>query len=121
MFFHQHLGLERGTLVVCALVRNAQFYGLDAFISCRWIEVQAIAASMQVGATALALVGNLNLIRDLHLRSAVIAARDQMKARFDAPTRSSLPWRRFWPLLAVFILVTALTILSGHLSPQRKR
>jgi hypothetical protein len=72
---------------------------------------------MQVRAAIPALVRDLDSVGDLDLRGAIVAARDQVEARFDAPSGPLHPWRRFRFSLAVILLVTALTVLSIHVSP----
>jgi len=119
LFFDQHLGFEEEAHIVGALVRHAHFNGLDALVACRRVEVKAVAAGMQIRATVPAFVGNLDLLLELDLSRAVVAARDKVETGFYPSSCALRAWRRLGFLLAVTVVhVTALTILSAHGSPQ---
>jgi hypothetical protein len=76
---------------------------------------------MQIRPAVLAGVRNLDLIRDLDFRRAIVAACNQMEARFDARSGSFGTRRGLRPFFAVVIMhVAALTILSAHFSPQKQ-
>ena len=117
--FDQHFGFEKGAEIVGALVDHAHLYGLDALIARRGIKIQTIAASVQVGAAIFAGLSKLDLIRNLDLPSTVVAAGDQVKTRLDAASGSFGARRRLGFFLPVFILISVLTILSGHFLPQQ--
>ena len=119
--FDQHFGFEKGADIVGALVDHAHFHGLNALIARRGIKVQTIAASMKIGAAILAGLSKLDLIRNLDLPSAVVAAGDQVKTRLDAASGPFGARRRLRFPLPVFILIAVLTILSGHFLPQQYR
>jgi hypothetical protein len=114
LLFDQNLGLEERAEIIGTLVGHPHFNRFDALIARRRVEVQAIAAGVKIGPTVFALVGCLNLIHYLDLGRAVVAPRDQVKARFHASTRTLWPWRRLGLPLTVTVLVAGLTILSIH-------
>lgn len=116
-FLDQDFGLKQRAKIVGALVRNPDLDGPDAFVSCRRIEVQAIAAGMKIGSAVSAPVRNLNLVGNLNFRCTVVAPGNQMKPRLHARARIPRPRRRLRPAFAVFILISVLTILSAHFSP----
>ena len=119
LLLYQNLGGKKRTHIVGALAGDANFDGLRALESGRRIKAQAVATRMQVGSTVLAFVRNLNLFHHLNFRSAVVAARDQVKFRFDSGSGAPGTRRRLGPLFAIALLahVAALTILSGHFPP----
>jgi len=118
LLFNQDLGLEEWAEIVRAFVGHANLDRLPALIARRGIKVEAVAAGVEIRSTVLALVGSLDLIRDLNLRGAVVASCDQMETRLDAATRAPGARRRFGFPFAVTILIAGLTIFSIHCSPS---
>ncbi len=117
LFLDQDFGLKKGADIVGALVGHTHFHGLSTFIACRRIKIQAVSAGMQVRAAVPAALGDLDLIRNLNFRRAIVAARDQVKSGLNAPSRSLGSRRRFGLSIAIVILIAGLTVLSAHFPP----
>ena len=101
LLLDQDFRLIKRADIVGAFVGYTNFHRLSAFVARSRIEVQAVAAGVKIRSAVLALVGGLDLVQDLDLRRAVVAARDQMEARFDAACRALGPRRRLGLPLAI--------------------
>jgi hypothetical protein len=119
LFLNKDFRLEKGAEVIGAFAGDTHFDRLPALIARRRIEIQAIAACMQVSAAVFAAIRNLDLLGNLNFRGAVVASRNQMKSCFDTSSRPLLARRRLRPFLAIIILIPGLTILSAHFPPKK--
>ena len=122
LFLHKDLGLEQGAEVIDAFVGDAHLHRFDAFIARGRIEIQAVAAGMQIRPAILALIRDTDAFHHLNLGCAIVAAGNQVKFRFYPSSRSFGPRRRFWlsfPVGSVGIHVAGLTVFSGHFHPQK--
>jgi hypothetical protein len=122
LFFDEDFRLEDRTDVVGALVGHTNLDRLRALVSSGGIEIQAIAAGVEIGATVSAFVCNLDLVLDLNFSRTVVAARDQMKSCLHAASRPLRTRGRFGFAFAlafvILILIAGGTILSAHFLPQ---
>jgi hypothetical protein len=114
LFLNQHLGLEKSTEIVGALIRNAYLDRLDALIARRRVKVQAVSTGMEISAAVLTLVSYVDFAVYLDFRRAIITAGNQMKTRLHASRGAAGPRRRFGFFLTLLIHVAALAIFSTH-------
>ena len=114
---YQYFRFEKGTQIVHTLVWHSDLCRFGAFIASRRIEVEAVAASVQIRTAVLALLCYMDLIHYLDFRSAVVAAGYQVKLRLNLSPGPLRTRRRFWFLLTVTFVIAALTILPGHFPP----
>ena len=105
------------TEIVGVFVHNADFYGLYAFVARRRVKIQAVAASMQIGAANTALVRDLDLPCDLYLSGAIVAAGYLMETGLDPASRPFGAGRRLGALLPLAIVIPRLTVFSAHSTP----
>jgi hypothetical protein len=119
LFFHKDLRLEQRAKVIDAFIRDTHFHRFYALVARGRIEVQAIAACMQVRAAILALVCGTDMFHDLNLLRAIVAARNQVEFCFDPSSRSFGPRRRFRLSFPVGIHIAGLTVFSRHSHPQK--
>lgn len=115
LFLHQYFGVEKRAEVVRALAGDTDLHRLCAFVACRRVEIQTIAAGVQVRAAVPALGGHLDgFFENLDFGGAVVTTGDPVEFRFNSAACTLRTWRRFGSGFALPVLVSGLTVLSVH-------